>query len=268
MKIGLALSGGGAMGAAHLGAMDAIRKNNIKIDSVCGTSAGAIAGILFATGQPDAIEKFLNDFKELGFNNKTNLIFKKNVTIFGKIEETLRKNVKAKSFSELKINFSCVATDIITGKKVLLSRGDPVTAVMASAAYPGIFPIQKLNGKLLVDGCLTSNFPVGILREEKMDFVIGSSLFALNKIDKEHSSGKRKLNQIEVAIRSVDIMSNVLAEREAKDCDFCFYPPVEGFAWYDFDRFSEIAEVGRKYGKANSEKLLEKIEIASKKISK
>lgn len=265
MKIGLALSGGGAMGVAHLGVIDVIKKNNIKIDEICGTSAGAIAGLLFASGREDAFDQFLSDFEALGFTKKTNLLFNRNETIFAKIEEKLRENIKIKSFSDLKIKFSCVATDITNGEMIILNHGDPIKAVMASAAYPGVFPIQKFYGKLLVDGGLTSNFPVHVLRNNGLDFIIGSSLYTLNKIDHLHLSDKPKLNPIEVAIRSIDIMSNVLAGQEAKECDFCFYPPIDNFAWHDFNRFNEIREVGQEYANKNANDLLRRIKSSNKK---
>ncbi len=267
MKTGLVLSGGGVMGAAHAGAIKAIIDNNIKIDAVCGTSAGAIAGLLFASGRKNAYENFLNDFRSLGFTNKTTLILKRNDVIFSQFEKILRKNVGVKRFSDLEIDFSCVATNIVNGEMVLLKQGDPVTAVMASSAYPGAFPIQEINGKYFVDGGLTNNFPVSVLKNKGMDFIIGSFLYNLENIDKKFSAKKHKMNPVEIAIRSVDIMSSVIAKKEAEDCDFCFTPPVEKYSWYEFDQFDKIINVGKKYGAANAKKMIRKIELAKQKIS-
>lgn len=262
MKIGLALSGGGVMGAAHAGAIKAIVDNGIKVDAVCGTSAGAIAGLLFACGRKNAYENFLNDFKSLGFTNRAKLILKRNDLIFSQFEEILRKNVGVKRFSDLEIEFSCIATNIVNGEMVLLKRGDPIKAVMASSAYPGAFPMQEINGNYYVDGGLTNNFPVSILKDGGADFIIGSFLYNLENISKKFAAQKHRMNPVEIAIRSVDIMSNVIAKKDIDQCDFCFTPPVEKFSWYEFDQFDRIINIGKKYGAANAKKLIKKIKLA------
>ena len=179
MKIGLALSGGGAMGAAHIGLIEELVRNNIRIDAICGTSAGAIAGLLYAYGGIPSLNKFYIDMEQAGLFSRTKNIFRKNETIFSIIEDLLRDSVKVKHFSDLSVKFSCVASDLETGEPVHLKTGDPIKAVMASAAYPGVFPVQKVNGKHLIDGGVTRSLPAGFLKEFGVDFTIGSSLYSI-----------------------------------------------------------------------------------------
>jgi len=259
MKIGLALSGGGALGAAHIGIVEELEKNKIGIDSICGTSSGAIIGLLYAYGGLKTVNHFFDELDKTGLLNKTSLIFKRNSTIFFSVEEILRKCIKASEFYELKIKFSCVATDLKNGNAVILKLGDPVKAVMASAAYPGVFPIQKIGTKYLIDGGLTRNLPSGILKKQGLDFIIGSSLYGLKKFDKFDPDGNIKANPIDIAVRSLDIMQKELANYEVESCDFCFQPEVNDYRWYHFDAINDIRLTGKECAAKHIGDLLKEI---------
>jgi NTE family protein len=249
MRIGLALSGGGALGAAHIGILEELEKNKIKIDSICGTSSGAIIGLLYSVGGIKTIDLFFNRLKEAGIFNKAQLLMHKNMTVFKKISDILSECVGPRTFSDLNINFSCIATNIVTGEAEELSSGDPVRSVMASAAYPGVFNVQKMDDRFYVDGGLTLNLPAKTLHREGIDFVIGSSLYSIPKLAKLDSNGKIKVNLLDAAVRSIDILSKVLADNEIPKCNYCFTPPTESYKWYDFDRVDSIREIGREYAK-------------------
>lgn len=244
MKIGLALSGGGAMGAAHIGLIEELIRNNIKIDAICGTSAGAIAGLLYSYGGIPALNTFFQDMDNAGLFSRTKIIFKKNETIFSMIEELLQKNVKVKHFSDLNVKFSCIATDLVTGEVVHLKTGDPIKAVMASAAYPGIFPVQKYGGRHLIDGGVTRSLPAGFLKEEGIDFVIGSSLYSIEKYEKNETDGKLKAGSLSIALRALNILEKELTEYEVKNCDYCFFPKTNEYRWYEFHKIYELREAG------------------------
>ncbi|MFA4995670.1 MAG: patatin-like phospholipase family protein [Patescibacteria group bacterium] len=259
MKIGLALSGGGALGAAHIGIIEELEKNKIEIDSICGTSSGAIIGLLYTYGGLKTVNHFFDELNKVGLFNKTNLIFKRNTTIFSDVENILRQCVKTDEFYKLKIKFSCVATDLKNGNSIVLKLGDPIKAVMASAAYPGVFPIQKIGTKYLVDGGLTRNLPSGILKKQGLDFIIGSSLYGLKKFDKFDSDGNVKANPIDIAVRSLDIMQKELANYEAESCDFCFQPEVNDYRWYHFDAINDIRLTGKECAAKHIDDLSKKI---------
>ena len=250
MKTGLALSGGGAIGAAHIGVLKVLEEQNIKINYISGTSAGAIVGLLYADGGMKAIENFFNQLREAGLFSRSAIILKRNEKIFSIIEELLRENVQARHFNDLKIKFIACATDISTGEAVALDFGDPVSAVMASATYPGVFPVQNFHGRSLVDGGLTRNLPASILKEKGNDFIIGSNLYSITKLPILTQEEKIKIGLLTVAVRSIEIMSKIISEYEMKYCNFCFLPPVETYSWYNFEKIEEIRRIGREYAQA------------------
>ena len=248
MKIGLALSGGGALGAAHIGALEEMEKRGVGFDRICGTSAGAIIGLLYADGGLDAVHAFLHSFKASGMlASPFSLIARTPRQIFTHVRDVLDKTVRVSSFDELAMTFSCVATDIATGEMVVMDKGDPVAAVMASASYPGVLEVQKLNGRLLIDGGATRNLPADILRQQGAEFVIGSSVYALAelKVDK----GRAGLSRIRALARAFEIMQSEMSRLQIEKCDFCFIPPVQAYAWYDFADVDAILEIGRRHAR-------------------
>jgi NTE family protein len=243
MRIGLALSGGGALGVAHMGAIEEIEKAGIKIDCVCGVSSGAMIGLAYAAGGLDGLHKFYEETL-VNLARKNRLFFAKGPdAVFKYIETALRELTGGKDFSALAVPFSCSATNLATGEREVLNSGDPVAAVLASSAYPGVFAPQNFNAKFYIDGGVTRNLPAEETRAMGADFVIGSSIYGVDVVSNERAG---KLNRLEIAARSMDIFQKELSRVEEKRCDFCFKPPAQEFAWFDFFKMEEIAAVGRK----------------------
>lgn len=256
MKIGLVLSGGGVLGVAHVSILRELEKNGIKLNVISGCSSGAIIGVLYADGGLDEVENFLKDLNEAGLFSKRNIKFALPDKIFDLIRQTLEKHLSAKKFYDLKMDFHCTATDIIQGRAVNFSSGDLVDAVMASAAYPGVFSAQIIGGKVLVDGGVTRNLPVGSIKS-KVDFIIGSSLYKVGHL--AELDDKKRMNRLTIALRSIDLMQQELSELEARDCDFMFYPPVDVFNWYNFDKFEDIRQISDEYALSRIKDLEEKL---------
>jgi len=258
VKIGLALSGGGALGAAHIGVLEEIDRHTLRIERICGTSSGAIIGLLYAAGGTAAIHTFLDDLRSRGVIGRLHTILTKTPDrIFAEITDVLHAHVPVKSFSELAIPFSCVATDLISGEMTVLDDGGPVAAVMASAAYPGVFPIQRLDGHSFIDGGVTRNFPADIVKESGVSFVIGSSLYCLSKL----RPGKQaRLSRLQAMLRAFEIQERELSIQQMEHCDFCFSPPVHVFRWYEFDQVDAIVDLGRAYARSVSDGLLQALQ--------
>ncbi len=252
MKIGLALSSGGVLGAAHIGVIECLEKNNIKIDLISGTSAGAIVGLLYAAGGTEAINTFFDQINSTGIFRPRNIIRSPHTNkLFEQIENLLRETVKVDNFSDLKIPFSCVATDLATGKEKIFTSGDPVKCVMASAAYPGVFPIQIIDEQSYIDGAVKLNLPVTPLKKQGADFIIASSIYSLNKMDPT-----KKISRVQIASRALEIMEYQLSEYQLKKADFTFQPPVGSYNWYNFDQIKKISNLGKKYANRRIIKLL------------
>jgi NTE family protein len=266
MKVGLALSGGGVLSAAHLGVLRELEKHNIKPDIISGASSGAVIGALYADGGIPSIEAFLTDMRNAKIFKRGNLSSLFPRRVFAQIRKCLEKNLKAKNFEELKTKFICVATDFLTGEPVYLSEGNIVDSVMASSAYLAVFSVQEVNGRHLVDGGISRNLPATILKAKGMDFVIGSSLHGVPKINPTHVK-KRKYNWFKMAFRAVTVMQHKLAEYESLYCDFCFFPPVSHYHWYSFDHVNTIRKVGYEYAEVNMPALLDKFAEKKKELA-
>ena len=211
-KVGLVLSGGGARGLAHIGAIKALEENGIPIDYIAGTSMGAIVASLYSMGYtPDEMlekmksedfqrwytgtydqeymfyfnkNKNVPDLMSLHFDIKDSLhIVKPSINIvnetpmnLGFLEIYSGENAACKgNFDNLMVPFRCVAADIYHKKEVVFSEGDLGDAVRASMSYPFVFkPIRK-DSVLLYDGGLFNNFPGDVMeREFNPDVIIGS----------------------------------------------------------------------------------------------
>ena len=257
-KIGLALSGGGALGAAHIGIIEEIEKAGVKPDCVCGVSSGAIIGLIYAAGGTKALHDF---FDELAgskiFQKKEYLLIGGPRRIRELVESLLEKRIAGRSFADLEMNFAGVATNIATGRKEMISQGDPVAAVMASSAYPALSPIKKIGRDYYFDGGVTCNLPAEDARRMGADFVIGSSIYSISEIDRKEVA---KMGKLAILWRTFDIFDKQLNRYEARSCDFLFKPKIDSFKIFDFTRLREIEKMGRGHAKRNIKTLVNLLE--------
>lgn len=272
-KIGLTLSGGGAKGLAHIGVLEAIDSAGLRIDCITGTSMGSIIGSLYAAGYSGKeIERIARDIDwnvlfsgkpsirnvnidektefdnyaiEVPFENKKFRIrtgFIEGQEIWLKFQELFLPVYDIKDFSKFSIPFKCVATDISTGKAVVLDQGELVTAIRASMAIPSIFtPIEYKNTKL-VDGGVVRNFPVSDVKDMGADYVVGVNL----------SQGLLKAEELNSAI---DILYQIGFYKDADDfenqkklCDLLIEPPLNNFNAASFSGADSIIAVGKHTG--------------------
>lgn len=174
IKIGLALSGGGGCGFAHVGVLEVLLEHGIKIDLVAGTSMGSIVGGMFASSYNlNKMLEIIEGFKKsdvIDFN-----LFKliKNGLISGnKLENYLNEKLEIKNIEDFKIPFTAVTVDILTGNQVLLNNGSGAFAMRASSAVPAVFAACPYQDKLLVDGGLVNNLPQDIVKNMGANYVI------------------------------------------------------------------------------------------------
>ncbi len=204
-RIGLALGGGGAKGAAHVGVLQVLEELRIPIDCIAGTSMGALVGATLATGRtPDEIENAVNGIdwsqavggqgrrdrmpiaRKLDSGNHLNSLefgfsdgkfrapagFLQTQDIEGEIWKLVSSAQAIQDFDDLPIPFRAVATDMVAGEMVVLDSGDLAVAMRASMAIPGAFSPMKIDGKVLADGGMMRNLPVDVVRELCADVVI------------------------------------------------------------------------------------------------
>lgn len=204
-KIGLALGGGGAKGAAEVGVLKVLEEAGVHVDYIVGTSIGSIVGGLYAAGysaseletmfQTQEWLSLLTD-RKASLNNEPYTTIDGVTYIFGfpvmdrnsrgigvmsggRIEQMIDSMASVKGctdFESLKIPFRCVTADIREAKEVILSKGILCKALRASMSIPGIFKPVEHNGRLLVDGGMLNNLPVDVCRQMGADIVIAVDL--------------------------------------------------------------------------------------------
>lgn len=235
-KIGLALGGGAALGAAHIGVLKAFEENDIKIDFVTGTSIGAFVAALFAFGKSwreiEDIAHDLNWFDVADISlSQFGLLSNK------KLGKLLAENIGDVKFEDAKIPVAMIATDITSGEKVVLDTGDIADAVMASTCIPGIFALVEINDRLLVDGGVVENVPVSPLKDMGADIVIGVDLIS------EHAR-KKPENIIEVLIRSYYFTLKTATEIQTEQADILIKPDLSDFNMVDVKQADDLIEKG------------------------
>jgi NTE family protein len=270
-KIGLALSGGGAKGYAHIGVLKVLEEMRVPVDYVAGTSMGAVVGALYASGMsPEEIEHevgvidwddALTDataYRELSHRRKEDVARYPATTEFGIKSKRLRTSVGIRTgqkltfllaryllpqldepdFSKFPIPFSAVAADLATGQPVVLSRGDIAEAVRASMSIPGVFTPVEMDGRIMVDGGIAANVPVDVVRAMGADIVIAVDIGAPLQ-DKE---------QLQSTFAIVDQLSTILTrsnmEPQLAKADLVISPDITGISTFAFEDSETIIPLG------------------------
>jgi len=188
-RIGLALGGGGARGAAHIGVLKELERLRIPIDAIAGTSMGAIVGGLYASGKtPDELQQLVESldwadaFDDESERERRSFRRKQDDAAFpiplelglrdGSLKLQLLHVYDVHDFDDLPTPFRAVASDIETGEAYAMSHGDIELAIRASMSAPGIFSPVIVDGHALVDGGLVGNVPVSVVREMDVDIII------------------------------------------------------------------------------------------------
>ncbi len=266
--VGVVLSGGGAKGFAHIGALKVLEEAGIPIDYIAGTSMGAIVGGLYAIGYDahtiDSLVKKQNWRLLLSDDvNRENLPFSLKENQEGYIlslpYELKIKERKGKvylppgmisgqniyslfqdltigyqdtlDFNHLPIPFACVAADSRSGKEFVFREGILSEAMRASMAIPGVFsPVEK-DSMLLIDGGIINNFPVDVVREMGADIVIGV-IFPPDKRNGEKNRGTvlEVIDQIDLFL-----IGQEKRKRNIADTDILITPDLHPYNTMDFE---------------------------------
>lgn len=279
-KIGLVLSGGGAKGLAHIGALKEIEKAGIKIDYIGGTSMGAIIGGLYAAGytanELDSIFRDVNTDALIQDNipRKNKTFYEKYndevyvVTLpFQKFRVTVPKGLSKglynynllsrltykyrheNDFNKLKIPFLCIATNVENGKEVVFREGSLPLAITASGAFPSLFSPVEIYGSYYIDGGVTNNYPLEEVKKMGADIIIGVDV----------QDGLKNINQINGAAGVVVQISNFqMIERmkqKIAQTDVYIKPNIEGYSVISFEDGEAIIQKGVEAAQLVKDKL-------------
>ena len=284
-RIGLVLSGGGARGAAHIGVLKVLEENHVPVDVIAGTSMGAVVGGLYASGLTAAeVERVMTSvdwqgaFRDspprssLNFRRKLedqNFLVKFPLGLKGgkfrlprglvqgqKLTQILRgltlPVAQIQNFDDLAIPFRAVATDIVTGDRVVLDHGDLTTAMRASLSAPGVFSPVESEGRMLVDGGLSSNLPIDVAREMGVDILIvvdcGFPLLERGKLDSVATVSNQML--------AILIRHNTAEQRKTlKATDVVIDPALGDFSSLDFNQHAKAMRLGEEAARGQSQRL-------------
>ncbi len=257
-KVGLALGAGAARGLANLGVLQVLSEEEIPIHIIAGTSAGAVVGCLYAAGSD--LNVLGRMVEELDWNDLTGLALSRlGLISTDKIYNMLRVLTRNLDFEELAIPAAVVATDLETGKEVVLDSGSVADAVRASLSIPGVFVPAEINGRLLVDGALVNRVPADICRHMGADVVIA--------VDVGFAPLRGKIRNLpDVIIQTNDILSRQAALHQGISADCLIVPDLGNVSLTQLNRSSEIVEKGRQAALQSLDRIRDKLASVSKPV--
>ena len=281
-RIGLALSGGGALGLTEIGVIKWMEENHIPVDRIAGTSMGSIIGSMYATGMtPEEIQKFAEKidwdqaflpepgYAEISYRRKQDRRDFLVAAPFGLkhglkgpnglnsgqaagllLDRIAFADAGITNFDDLPIPFRCVATDMQSGEAIVLRDGFLADAVRASMAIPGVFTPVELNGRILADGGMVQNIPVETVRDMGADAVIAVEL--------HYPPGDigQLGTLVGVLSRAIDVM---ITQNERHSLAFAkakVRVEMKGFAITDYNRVDELVQLGYKAAASQAAELL------------
>lgn len=284
-KIGLALGGGGAKGAAHIGVLRVLEELNIPIDYIAGTSIGSVVGGMYASGLTvDEIQKIMfetpwaesysdripredlpwrskrqgDQFNipiEVGIENDhlktpSGLLYGQAATKL--LRTAIGEHPNFTSFDDLAIPYRAIATDLASYKAVIIESGNLITAMRASSSVPGVLAPEIIDGLLLVDGGITINLPVKVVRDMGADIIIAVDIGSDLLTKEELTSTFEVIGQLTSFLTS----SNAVLQRQLlSEYDYLIKPDIEGLSTTDWSNTSIAFERGKSAANEQSSKL-------------
>jgi PAS domain S-box-containing protein len=263
----LVLGGGGARGCAHIGLLRALQELNIPIDSIGGTSIGAIVGSCFALGiNSEDIVNLTDKFwiEDRPFKDYTLPIV--SLVTGRRLNNTLKKLYGDHQIEDLWIKYYSVSANLTLAQTVVHKDGPVWLGVRSSMSLPGHIPPISIDGELHVDGGVLNNLPVDVMREICDGIVIANNVSPAVEMKMSGSSEgtfsgwdyvlnvlkptSRKLEVpsiVKILLRAGTLYSVKAINVSKAMADIYMSPPIENFQMLDFDKTHEIEEVGYKY---------------------
>ena len=247
-KFSLVLSGGGALGIAHLGVIEDLEKNSLTPSEIVGTSMGGIIGACVAIGLSaeqilNILEEFANVTKWIKFSFSGNSIVDSS-----KIEKIFIDIFADKSFEDVNIPLKVISTNIANGEKRVFSRNDNILikdALLATMAIPGIFSEKEIDSIVYADGFLCENLG---LNEAVFETILAVDVLGINSFDKELPDNFFKtsnvLDMLEKSLRLLIHNQTNLIKKSIDKKLFLLEPETKDYKTYHFHKVKEIKELG------------------------
>ncbi len=240
-KIGLALGGGAALGAAHIGVLHALEEKGVSITHIAGTSIGSLIAALYAFG------KTVDEIKEIALDLRWMKVTDISISKFAllsneKLGKVVEEHIGDKNIEDADIPLGIVATNISTGEKVLLDKGPVARAVMASSCIPGLFEPVEMDDVMLVDGGIVENVPIQTVLDLGADYIVGVDLHA-------KFANEKPKNILDVLVSSFHITMMASAKLQNEVADLMIKPDLSDFNLTNTGQAVDLIRQGYKEAK-------------------
>lgn len=292
--VGLALGGGGARAAIHVGVLKAFEDQKIPIDIIAGTSAGALIGGMYAAKRNSGyIEERILEYLESDLFKRTKFNFLTQVNDKGKDDNnvwerftgfikkeyllamslTKQSIVSSQIFMEniaffidelniesLEIPFAAVTTDLAGGEEAVLRKGLLRESIYASSAVPGVVPPMLINGRVLFEGGTVNMVPISVVKSMGAEVVIAVD------ISKPLTREMSITNCLDAVMRANAIMNREINRCKLRLADVLICPPDLHIYWADFTKTKDLIRLGEQEALKHLEAIKERIEISFKEV--
>jgi len=279
-QIGLALSGGGARGLAHIGVLKVLEKAHIPVHLLAGTSMGGIIAALYAAGRSaDEIERLARSLRllDVAQRSRSGLGLLSQDKIARRVREALEGDL---TFDQLKLPLALTAVDLETGEEIVIREGSVVEGVLATTAIPIAFPPVEWRGRLLIDGGVLNQVPFDVVRQMKADVNEPVRVIAVHTVPSFCDEPENRIEPdgrgaevlirlllsrtpwaplVDIAERSQTIMICKLVEQRMRDNppDLMIRVPLSGVGLFDLDHVDFCVRAGQEAARQHLAALIE-----------
>lgn len=238
--VGVALGGGAARGAAHIGVLRALQEHGTKPDYITGTSIGALVGGLYAYGVD------LDDLRNAAMGLRWVDMAAATLSRYGllsnaEVGKLVQRFVGDKRLEDAPIPFAALATDIHSGEPVVIKEGRLIDAIVASTSIPGIFVPAELNGRMLVDGGLVENVPLSPLKAMGAEVLLAVDINGGRRYNKPQ-------NVIDVILNAMDIAIDTTTQGQLRTADVLISLDLADYCRTDGSDVRELVAEGYRGG--------------------
>lgn len=266
-RVALALAGGGARGVAHIGAIEELERRGYEIAAVAGTSMGALVGGMYAAGHLEEFKEWMCSLDRYKVFGLVDFTFSAEGLVKGsRVIDAMKELIPDMRIEQMRLPFTAVSADLLTGREVVIERGGLYDAIRASIAIPSVFRPVHRDGMVLTDGGIVNPMPVNRVRREAGDLLVAVDVCAPFAVEGSGAVGEsvpaagvnaigagraalRKLpslNYYKLITASTEIMTQHLTRLMCRlyRPDVLVELPADRFGLFEFYRSREIAEAG------------------------
>lgn len=266
-RVALALAGGGARGVAHIGAIEELERRGYEIAAVAGTSMGALVGGMYAAGHLEEFKEWMCSLDRYKVFGLVDFTFSAEGLVKGsRVIDAMKELIPDMRIEQMRLPFTAVSADLLTGREVVIERGGLYDAIRASIAIPSVFRPVHRDGMVLTDGGIVNPMPVNRVRREAGDLLVAVDVCApfavegsgavggsvpaagVNAIGAGRAALRKlpSLNYYKLITASTEIMTQHLTRLMCRlyRPDVLVELPADRFGLFEFYRSREIAEAG------------------------